>query len=49
MTIYHWREYLRGDHRVDPTDVFQKADFQKKIFIGKLVFYLISFIILIYK
>lgn len=49
MTIYNWREYLRGDHRVDATDVFQKVNFQKHVRIGKLIFYLISFVILIYK
>jgi len=49
MAIYNWREYLRGDHRVDATDVFQKVGYQKKLRLGKLVFYLVSFVLLIYK
>jgi hypothetical protein len=49
MAIYHWREYLRGDHRVDATDVFQKVGYQKKLRLGKLVFYLVFFILMIYK
>lgn len=49
MTIYNWREYIRRDHRVDATDVFQKIKFQKHIRMGKLIFYLLSFVLLIYK
>lgn len=49
MTIYNWREYIRGDHRVDATDIFQKAKFQKNLRMGKLIFYLLSFVLLIYK
>ena len=49
MAIYNCRTYLRGDHRVDATDVFQKLGFQKKLRIGKLVFYLATFVLIIYK
>ena len=49
MAIYNCRTYLRGDHQVDATDVFQKLGFQKKLRIGKLVFYLATFVLIIYK
>lgn len=49
MAAYNGRTYLRGDHRVDATDIFQKVAFQKRLRIGKLVFYLASFILIIYR
>lgn len=49
VTIYNGRTYLRADHRVDATDVFQKVGFQKKLRTGKLVFYLLSFVLIIYR
>jgi len=49
MSIFNWREFLRGDHRIDATDAFQKVPYQKKLRLGKLVFYLVSFVLLIYK
>lgn len=49
MAAYNGRTFLRKEHRVDATDVFQKVSFQKKLRIGKLVFYLLSFILIIYR
>ena len=49
MLAYNVRIYMRGDHSIDATDIFHKVGRQKNIRIGKLIFYLASLILLIYR
>lgn len=46
---YHVQQYLRRQHLADVTEIFRQVGPRKKREIGKLVFYLVTFIIAIYK
>nr|GMD39766.1 protein cornichon homolog 1 isoform X1 [Ipomoea batatas] len=46
-TYYNLKKFLSRQHLIDVTEVFRAIDFEKKLRIAKLAFYLIFFIVVI--
>nr|GMD41724.1 protein cornichon homolog 1 isoform X2 [Ipomoea batatas]GMD46399.1 protein cornichon homolog 1 isoform X2 [Ipomoea batatas]GMD47933.1 protein cornichon homolog 1 isoform X2 [Ipomoea batatas] len=46
-TYYNVKKFLSRQHLIDVTEVFRAIDFEKKLRIAKLAFYLIFFIVVI--
>ncbi|KAK9809141.1 hypothetical protein WJX72_010007 [[Myrmecia] bisecta] len=49
LTAFNVRVWMRQEHRLDVTEVFKQLPREKKIRIFKLVFYLVSFVLIIYR
>lgn len=49
ISLYNVRTYLRREHTVDVTEIFRQLPKQKMMRMIKLVVYLFSFVLIIYR
>ena len=49
MLIYNVRTYMRKDHLVHATDVFQNVKTEQKLRFGKLIYTILFFVLVIYR
>lgn len=49
VAVYNVRRYLRGDATLDVTEIFNQVGREKTVRMVKLIFYLLSFVLIIYR
>jgi hypothetical protein len=49
LAVYNVRRYLRGDATLDVTEIFNQVGREKTVRMVKLIFYLLSFVLIIYR